>query len=85
MSISSTRVYTLGGYIVIDTIDNVFKFDIFMPPLMPGKRGKPKSEFPQLRVTKETYEKLRKLKFKLELETMDEVVSWLMDHSEMKL
>lgn len=52
---------------------------------MPGKKGKPKSEFPQLRVAKDTYEKLRKLRFKLEKESMDEVISWLIEHSEMKI
>ena len=52
---------------------------------MPGKKGRPKSEFPQLRVTKDTYEKLRKLRFKLEKESMDEVISWLIEHSEVKL
>lgn len=52
---------------------------------MPGKKGSPKSEFPQLRVTKDTYEKLRKLRFKLEKESMDEVVSWLIEDSKKKL
>jgi predicted CopG family antitoxin len=52
---------------------------------MPGKKGSPKSDFPQLRVTKETYDKLRKLRFKLERESMDEVISWLIEHSEKKL
>lgn len=52
---------------------------------MPGKKGRPKSEFPQLRVSKDTYEKLRKLRFKLEKESMDEVISWLLEHSVNKL
>lgn len=47
---------------------------------MPGKKGSPQSKFPQIRVDKETYEKLRKLRFKLELETMDEVIEWLLRH-----
>lgn len=45
---------------------------------MPGKKGEPQSKFPQVRVDRETYEKLRKLRFKLEVETMDEVISWLL-------
>lgn len=52
---------------------------------MPGKKGKPKSEFPQLRVTRDTYEKLRKLRFRLEKDSMDEVITWLIEHSEVKL
>ena len=47
---------------------------------MPGKKGSPHSKYPQVRVDKETYEKLRKLKFKLEVETMDEVISWLLEN-----
>lgn len=49
---------------------------------MPGVRGKPKSEYPQIRVSKETYEKLRKLKFKLECETFDELVKKLIEEHE---
>ena len=48
--------------------------------ILPGKKGEPQAKFPQVRVDKETYEKLRKLRFKLELETMDEVISWLLKH-----
>lgn len=51
---------------------------------MPGKKGRPRSEFPQVRVAKDTYEKLRKLRFKLEKESMDEVISWLIEQSVMK-
>jgi len=35
-------------------------------------------------VDRETYEKLRKLKFKLEVETMDEVISWLLNNESEK-
>ena len=48
--------------------------------VLPGKKGEPQAKFPQVRVDKETYEKLRKLRFKLELETMDEVIAWLLKH-----
>lgn len=51
---------------------------------MPGTRGVPQSEHPQIRVSKETYERLRKLKFKIEKESMDEVISWLLDISSKK-
>ena len=51
---------------------------------MPGKKGDPQSKFPQVRVDRETYEKLRKLKFKLEVETMDEVISWLLNNESEK-
>ena len=48
--------------------------------ILPGKKGEPQAKFPQVRVDRETYEKLRKLRFKLELETMDEVIEWLLRH-----
>jgi len=51
---------------------------------VPGKKGDPQSKFPQVRVDRETYEKLRKLKFKLEVETMDEVISWLLNNESEK-
>ena len=59
-------------------MDTVFKCDKKLLILLPGKKGDPQSKYPQVRVDKETYERLRKLRFKLELESMDEVISWLL-------
>jgi hypothetical protein len=47
---------------------------------MPGNKGSPQSKYPQVRVDKQTYEKLRKLKFKLEVETMNDVIAWLLEN-----
>jgi hypothetical protein len=58
----------------------VFKCDMKLSFLLPGKKGEPQAKFPQVRVDRETYEKLRKLRFKLELESMDEVIAWLLKH-----
>jgi hypothetical protein len=59
-------------------MDTVFKCDKKLLVPLPGKKGDPQSKFPQVRVDRETYERLRKLRFKLELESMDEVIAWLL-------
>jgi len=45
-----------------------------MSVLMPRKRGSPKSEYPQIRVSREVYEALRELRFVLRKETLNEVI-----------
>jgi predicted CopG family antitoxin len=45
---------------------------------MAGKRGSPKSEFPQIRVKKEVYDALRDLRFAFRKESLNEVIEELL-------
>ena len=51
---------------------------------MPGKKGSPKSEFPQIRVKKDVYDALRDLRFVLKKETLNEVIEELMKRNKKK-
>lgn len=48
---------------------------------MPGIKGFARSKFPQIRVGKDVYEILRKLRVILQLESMEQVIKWLLLNS----
>jgi hypothetical protein len=51
---------------------------------MPGKKGSPKSDFPQIRVKKGVYDALRDLRFALKKETINEVIEELLKKNKKK-
>jgi|GEM_PF-6001507 len=64
---------------MVDSVDTTLMSSVSILSTMPGKRGDPKSPYPQIRVSRETYDKLRKLKFKLECDTFEELIEKLIE------
>ena len=54
-----------------------FIFRNLIIPDMPGKRGEPTKKYPQISVSRELYDELRELKFKLKVDSMGDVIDRL--------
>ena len=59
-----------------------FIFRNLIIPDMPGKRGEPTKKYPQISVSRELYDELRELKFKLKVDSMGDVIDVLIKEHE---
>ena len=59
-----------------------FIFRNLIIPDMPGKRGEPTKKYPQISVSRELYDELRELKFKLKVDSMGDVIDLLIKEHE---
>lgn len=61
---------------------NFFIFKNLIILDMPGKRGEPTKKYPQISVSRELYDELRELKFKLKVDSMGDVIDLLIKEHE---
>ena len=61
---------------------NFFIFRNLIISDMPGKRGEPTKKYPQISVSRELYDELRELKFKLKVDSMGDVIDVLIKEHE---